>query len=461
MTGGGSNESSQTQDTRVPPEFQASFEQLFNSSFAAARQAGGQESAFAPSRGQFFGSQPFSPISTGFGGGGGGGGFRGPTDGRGNPIGLGGFSGGGGGGFGGGGFGGFGGFGGRTPGTGAGFQQPRAPQTGPGIGGGATFRSGQGTPQPQGFGGFGQQQQQSQQQAAQGAPSAPSGAPSTQAPASFTQFNTPPPTDFIPKSRGTPFVRSNAGDERSRVPLAFGEPIVGQQFAGPFIAPANQLELESLASREQVGRDLAGAGNITSQLGQSTAAGAFLSPDSNPFLRQTIEAANRPTIENFQRNILPSFNSRAIQGGAFKGSSAREFVQAQLASDLSNTIGDTSAQLANQNFARERQIQQNAPFLIDAGARLNQLSPEILGQVGQGIRGLEQLNIQDQLLRLQEQNEAPFRPLFNLASILQGSDIGSSVKEKSSGSSGGGAGQAIGGAIAGAGLLGNILIPNT
>ena len=57
---------------------------------------------------------------------------------------------------------------------------------------------------------------------------------------------------------------------------------------------------------------------------------------------------------------------------------------------------------------------------------LNQLSPELLNAVGLGQRNLAQRPLDEALLQFQESINAPFRPLFPLASIIQGGDIGSS-----------------------------------
>jgi hypothetical protein len=77
------------------------------------------------------------------------------------------------------------------------------------------------------------------------------------------------------------------------------------------------------------------------------------------------------------------------------------------------------------NFERERLLQTQAGSIIDQGAQLQQLSPEILSQVGLGQRELAQRPLDEALLQFQEMITAPFRPLFPAASIIQGGDIGS------------------------------------
>lgn len=203
-----------------------------------------------------------------------------------------------------------------------------------------------------------------------------------------------------------------------------GNPFVGTPFPGPFIAPANPLELASIQGTLGEAANLQGAGDSVLGLGQAQAQGQFLTPDANPFLQQTIQSAIQPQIQAFRDTILPGFESAAIGAGAFKGSSARDIVQSQLGDSLLGNIGRTAGNIAFGNFANERQLQQNAPGLIDAGARLNQLSPSLLGQAGESVRNLEQQGLDERLLQFQEGQTAPFRPLFPLASIIQGGNIG-------------------------------------
>lgn len=234
------------------------------------------------------------------------------------------------------------------------------------------------------------------------------------------------------------------------VPLASGEPIIGQPFPGPFTAPTSPLELEALQGREGVARQMMGAGGSLFDLGQAQAAGSFLDPSTNPFFTQNIEASLQPAIDAFTRSTMPQFASQALQSGAFKGSSAREFAAGNLASDFGRNLSQTAAQEGMQNYMRERQIQQQTPQLIDAAARLQQLGPEILSQVGLGEREVIQRMMDEALLMFQEQQQAPFRPLGPLANIIQGTNVGLNTTSTVPGPSA--LGQGIAGALGGAGM---------
>jgi hypothetical protein len=188
-------------------------------------------------------------------------------------------------------------------------------------------------------------------------------------------------------------------------------------------------------------------------LGQQTARGDFLDPRSNPFLLDTINFALQPAVEQFTGSVLPGFESGALQQGAFKGSSARDMALAQLSNQFGRNLLGTAGTIGFENLARERQLQQNAGQLLDQAARLQQLSPEILSQVGAGQRELQQRLLDEQLLQFQESQQAPFRPLGPLASIIQGTDIDTNLTQfapQPSGLSRGIQG-ALGGAALGAG----------
>ncbi len=247
---------------------------------------------------------------------------------------------------------------------------------------------------------------------------------------------------------------TRSGRPSQKIPLASGPPIVGQPFGERFTAGTSPLEFESLMQREDLARQLQGVGDPLLGLGQFTAQGGFLDPRSNPFLGPNIEASLRPITQEFTNSVLPNFNSQAIQSGAFGGSSARDMAFNQLASGFGQQLLDTGTGIAFENFQRERQLQQNAGQLLDQGALLNQLSPELLAQVGLGQRELGQRSLDEALLQFQESINAPFRPLFPLASIIQGGDIGSAFSTTVPGPSALSSGivGALGGASAGAGI---------
>lgn len=240
----------------------------------------------------------------------------------------------------------------------------------------------------------------------------------------------------------------------SQIPLAGGEPIVGQPFPGPFTAPTNPLEVASQMGKLGAAGQMQGLGQNLMNLGQAQAGGAFLMPQSNPFLAESMRFAMQPAVEQFTRGTLPAFESQALQSGAFKGSSARDMATAQLASDFGRNLMGTTGMMGLQNLMAERQLQQGSGQMLDEAARLMQLQPELIGQVGAGLRGFDQRMLDEALLQYQEQIQAPFRPLMPLASIIHGGDIGQSITQMTPQPSPAASG--IIGALGGAGLGANV-----
>jgi len=364
--GGGSGGGGSTSIQDVPPEFKPAYFRLFNSGLAAAQQAA--QNPFAGGYPNPYGNYPQN-VGTGSG--------------------IGAFN--------------------------PGFQQPQQGLPQP-----ATQRRGLQTGQPRQAGANPQGAPQQQQQGFPQQGGVPGyGIPPLQ-PGQYpgigqnnlgwwgAQFQAPP--------GGTP--------GSPNIPYSGGQPIIGQPFPGPFTAPSMPIEYQSLAARQQVGNQLGGIANPLLGLGTAQAQGQFLNPYSNPYFQQNIQASLQPAVDAFTRSVLPQFNSQALQAGAYKGSSARDFALGNLANDFGRNLSQTAAQTGFQNYLQERAIQQQTPQLLSQSAQLQQISPEILAQVGAGQRELAQRPLDELLLQFQEAQQAPFRPLGPLASLIQGTNIG-------------------------------------
>lgn len=205
--------------------------------------------------------------------------------------------------------------------------------------------------------------------------------------------------------------------------------LVGAPFGGGFLAQANPLELLGLSDRAALSEEFRGFHDPVLELGLAQARGDFLSPESNPFLQETINTALNPIFERFEETIRPALRSQAIEAGAFKGSSRRDIAEENAARDTQRLAAETAGLIAFENLARERQLQQQAAQRLDEAARLAQLPPELLVSSGAGFRQAEQLSLDEQLRQFEEGLIAPFRPLFPLASLIGGSNVGSTVSQ--------------------------------
>ena len=150
------------------------------------------------------------------------------------------------------------------------------------------------------------------------------------------------------------------------------------------------------------GANLAGAPTIG-------AAGVDIAPtlESNlggsgldPFIGETVDAATRSLVNNFQRNIIPSIGDAAGQAGQ-PGGSRQGIAEGVASGDLINSVGDVTSRLFSEGFNRNVDVQQNAigqvnqaqglqgQLQLGTGDLNEQIRNAILGQALQGA-GLSQ-----------------------------------------------------------------------
>jgi hypothetical protein len=247
--------------------------------------------------------------------------------------------------------------------------------------------------------------------------------------------------------------------------LFFGEQpsfFPGQTYVSP-----SQQTLDALAAQEAAARaapeQLQAAQQAFNQaIGQTgfTAAGGFLG--SNPFLQGAIESATRPVMQQFQEQTLPGIQSAFSAAGRYgSGAQARAIGQAQEAA--SRAIGDISSQMSAVDYARERQLQQQAIGQQVAGA---QIAPQIyaqqflpaqqLSQVGAAREAIAQLPLQEQINRFQFQQQLPYTQLQTFLSGVYGNPMAGSVVPPQTAAQPNRVGTALGGAALG-GSLANVL----
>jgi hypothetical protein len=123
------------------------------------------------------------------------------------------------------------------------------------------------------------------------------------------------------------------------------------------------------------------------QLALAQIRGDYLNPESNPNLRGAMDAAVNPIQLRLQRQIMPGISDRAVQQGAY-GGSRQGVAEGVAAGEFAREALDATNRIAYDNYARERQIQQqSAPMLAQAG-ELDLAGSRILAALGQGQRNL-------------------------------------------------------------------------
>lgn len=128
-------------------------------------------------------------------------------------------------------------------------------------------------------------------------------------------------------------------------------------------------------------------------LARRTMRGDFLSPDTNPALGATIDAATGQVIDDFNRRVLPQIGSQAQRAGAW-GGSRQGLAEATAADEVTQNIGDISSRMLADAYGRERQLQtqamQMAPTLTQGRIETGLAPSRILGEVGGRRRQFEQ-----------------------------------------------------------------------
>lgn len=241
-------------------------------------------------------------------------------------------------------------------------------------------------------------------------------------------------------------------------------------YPGQMYAPTSAQTEQALSAQEQLATGMApmiGAGQQAylaslGQLGQ-TAAGGFLT--GSPYREAMIQAATRPLVQQYSEQVVPGIASGFSRAGRY-GSGAMEQAQARAAEAFGRSLGDVSAGIAAQDYARERQLQQQAQT---AQAALGQAAPsffqasflpaQALAQVGAARETLAQRPITEAMQRYQFAQELPYRQLQGFLGSVYGSPMSASQYAPTPQAQTNPLGQALGGATLG--YLGGSLFPGT
>jgi hypothetical protein len=246
----------------------------------------------------------------------------------------------------------------------------------------------------------------------------------------------------------------------------FGQPqpsLFPQQM---FVSPSEQT-LAALTQQEQLAgaqAPILGAGQqayLTSlgQVGQ-TAAGGFL--QGSPYREALINAATRPLVQQYAEQVVPGIASGFSRAGRY-GSGAMEQAQARAAEAFGRSIGDVSATLAAQDYARERGLMQQAQVQQAALAQaapsffqMGFLPSQSLAQVGAAREAIAAQPLQEEIQRYQYGQQLPYQQLQGFLSSVYGTPMAASQYAPIPQAQTNRLGQAIGGAGLGY-LAGNAL----
>lgn len=211
-----------------------------------------------------------------------------------------------------------------------------------------------------------------------------------------------------------------------------------QQYTGQRVSdltPEHQAGLQMTTQRALQGApEMNAARNMVGQ----TAAGAYLSPDSNPYLKATVDRA----LGDVSTQINSQFNQGA---GGYGGTAHQELMQRGLSEAALNAYG--------QNYQSERLNQLRASQQAPQLAQADYTDAQALLGAGDVYGQRQQQLLNAQYGDWQQQMEHPYKQLDVLSNALAGSTGGRSTQyQSSSPQQYNPAAGAIGGGIAGYGL---------
>jgi len=164
------------------------------------------------------------------------------------------------------------------------------------------------------------------------------------------------------------------------------------------------------------------------QIGQ-TAAGGFL--QGSPYQQAMLQAATRPLTQQFGEQVLPGISSLYSRAGRY-GSGAMERALGGATEAYGRALGDVSANIVGQDYARERGLQQQAQMgqaaLAQAAPAFYQqqfLPSQTLGQVGAAREAIAGQPLQEQMARFQFGQQQPIQSLMSYLSSVYGTPLAS------------------------------------
>jgi hypothetical protein len=221
-----------------------------------------------------------------------------------------------------------------------------------------------------------------------------------------------------------------------------------QAYGGQRQAGLNQTQyagLDAIQNRAMNGSPLMDA---ASQTLQNTAGGGYL--NSNPYLDQNVNAAMQNTVKNYQLATAPQRDRQMASSGSF-GNSGVQQMQLEDQRQLSNNLGNMASQMYGQNYANERQLQQQSLSMAPSYANQDYLDAAQLMGAGNILQNNQQAGLNQDY---QNWLDAKNYPSEQLAIMNGGFGPQNGQTTTQQGGQGSALGKAGGGALAGYSMFG-------
>jgi len=198
----------------------------------------------------------------------------------------------------------------------------------------------------------------------------------------------------------------------------------GQTYVSP--TTSTQTGLQALEARARLGNPL--LQSAQNQL-QSTVSGGFLG--GNPFFQGAFQPAAKAAETQF-KDTLGNIASKASLAGRY-GSGAMGSLQDRATGAFGQSLANTAGQLAYQNYADERQRQQQAIGMSPQMAGADYQDINQLLQAGQIREGYQGQQIGADMQKFNFLQNQPQQNLQNYLSLVYGNPLGRVVNQQSSG----------------------------
>lgn len=198
----------------------------------------------------------------------------------------------------------------------------------------------------------------------------------------------------------------------------------GQTYVSP--SETTQTGLQALEERAKLGNPL--LQSAQGQL-QNTISGNYL--QGNPFFQGAFQPAAQAAQSQFEQT-LGNVGSAASKAGRYGGGAANT-LQERASGQFAKSLSDTAGQLAYQNYAQERAMQQAATMAAPQMASADYQDIQNLlaaGQAREGYTGAAQKAEMDKFNFLQNQ---PQQNLQNYLSLVYGNPLGKVGQSNTSG----------------------------
>jgi hypothetical protein len=202
-----------------------------------------------------------------------------------------------------------------------------------------------------------------------------------------------------------------------------------QYYGGPtFVSPSTttQTGLQALEARASLGNPL--LESAQNQL-QNTVSGGFLG--GNPFFQGAFQPAAQAAEQQFKQTI-GDISSKASLAGRY-GSGAMGQLQDRATGAFGQQLANTAGQLAYQNYADERNRQQQATMAAPAMSQADYQDIQNMLQAGQIREGYTGQQQQADIAKFNFLQNQPQQNLQNYLSLVYGNPLGRVASSTTSG----------------------------